>query len=140
MLKTFALIFGIAFLVMGVAGFVPGLTPAGAVQPPAPLTMNHGEGMLFGLFPVNTLHNLAHVLFGVWGLLSAKSVGAARGYFRGVAIGYGLLAILGLIPATQTLFGLVPLHGNDVWLHAVLALAGAYFGFIHRERVTDTRR
>jgi len=139
MLKTFALIFGIIFLAVGAAGFIPGLHQPGAVQPPAELTMNHGEAMLLGLFPVNTLHNIAHLLFGVWGLLSARSVGAARGYFRGVAIGYGLLTILGLIPATQTLFGLVPLHGNDIWLHAVLALAGAYFGFIHRERAIDAR-
>jgi hypothetical protein len=138
MLKTFALIFGIVFLAIGVAGFFV-LNPAGPGSTGHTLTMNHGEGVLLGLFPVNTLHNAAHLLFGVWGLLGAASVGAARGYFRGVAIGYGLLTILGLIPQTNTLFGLVPLHGNDIWLHAVLALAGVYFGFIHRERTVDVR-
>jgi hypothetical protein len=56
-----------------------------------------------------------------------------------VAIGYGLLTILGLIPQTNTFFGLIPLHGNDVWLHAVLALVGAYLGFMHRERSVDVR-
>ena len=138
MLKTFSLIFGIVFLAVGILGFFV-LDPAGPGSTGGNLTMNHGEGVLLGLFPVNTLHNVAHLLFGVWGLLSAGSVGAARGYFRGVAIGYGLLTILGLIPQTSTLFGLLPLHGNDVWLHAVLALAGVYFGFIHRERVADVR-
>ncbi len=138
MLKTFALIFGVVFLAVGIAGFFL-LDPAGPGSTGHNLTMNHGEGVLLGLFPVNTLHNVAHLLFGVWGLLSAGSVGAARGYFRGVAIGYGLLTVLGLIPQTQTLFGLVPLHGHDVWLHAVLALAGVYFGFIHRERANDVR-
>jgi hypothetical protein len=137
MLKTFALIFGIVFLAVGAAGFIPGLHTAQSVHPE--LTMNHGEGLVLGLFPVNTLHNAAHLLFGVWGLLSAGSVGAARGYFRGVAIGYGLLTILGLIPQTQTLFGLMPIHGNDVWLHAALALVGAYLGFMHRERTVDVR-
>lgn len=135
MLKTFALIFGVVFLAVGAAGFIPAL-----VQPPAgghELAVEHGHGMLLGLFPVNTVHNIAHLLFGAWGLLSAGSAGAARGYFRGVAIIYGLLTVLGLIPATATLFGLMPIDGNDVWLHLVLALAGVYFGFIHRERVAE---
>jgi hypothetical protein len=138
MLKTLALIFGVVFLAIGVAGFFV-LNPAGPGSTGGNLTMNHGEGVLLGLFPVNTLHNAAHVLFGLWGLAASRTVGSARGYFRGVAIGYGLLTILGLIPQTNTFFGLIPLHGNDVWLHAVLALVGAYLGFMHRERSVDVR-
>jgi hypothetical protein len=56
-----------------------------------------------------------------------------------VAIAYGLLIVLGLLPQTNTLFGFVPLHGNDVWLHILLAVPAAYFGFVHRERVADAR-
>ena len=138
MLKTLALVFGVVFLAIGVAGFFV-LNPAGPGSTGGNLTMNHGEGVLLGLFPVNTLHNAAHVLFGLWGLAASRTVGSARGYFRGVAIGYGLLTILGLIPQTNTFFGLIPLHGNDVWLHAVLALVGAYLGFMHRERSVDVR-
>ena len=52
-----------------------------------------------------------------------------RTYGKIVAIFYGLLVVLGLIPATNTLFGLVPIYGNDVWLHLVLGAIGAYFGF-----------
>lgn len=139
MLKTLAMIFGVVFLAIGAAGFIPGMVHEPMTPAAAELTMRNGEGNLLGIFPVNLLHNVAHLLFGIWGLLAARTVGSARGYFRGVAIGYGLLTVLGLIPQTQTLFGLVPLHGNDVWLHAVLALAGAYLGFVHRERSTDVR-
>jgi hypothetical protein len=46
--------------------------------------------------------------------------------------------VMGLIPLTATTFGLVPLYGNDIWLHALLALVAGYFGFVHREAVTDT--
>jgi hypothetical protein len=53
-------------------------------------------------------------------------------YARDVALIYALLTILGLIPATSTTFGLVPIYGNDVWLHAVLAAVAAYFGFVHK--------
>ena len=128
--RTFALLFGVIFLAVGALGFVPAaVTPS--PHPPG-MTMHQGYGLLLGLFPVNLLHNVVHLLFGAWGVLS-RSAGAARNYFRGLAIIYALLAVMGLIPATQLTFGLIPLHGNDVWLHAVLALAGAYFGWIHRE-------
>jgi hypothetical protein len=136
MLKTFALIWGVLFLAAGAGGFIPALSPP-ATHPG--LTMEHGSAMALGLFPVNTLHNVVHLLFGVWGLLAARSVGASRGYARAVAIAYGLLIILGLLPQTNNMFGLVPLHGNDVWLHVALAVPAAYFGFIHRERAVDVR-
>jgi hypothetical protein len=38
-----------------------------------------------------------------------------------------------LIPPLDTLFGLTPLFGNDIWLHAALAVIAAYFGFVHRD-------
>jgi hypothetical protein len=77
------------------------------------------------------LHNLVHVAFGVWGLVAAGSFGRARTYFRGVGVAYALLTVMGLLPAPfNTTFGLVPIHGHDVWLHAVLGLAGLYLGFV----------
>jgi hypothetical protein len=130
-IRTMALLFGVVFLAVGALGFVPGaFTPT---EHPPGMTMTQGYGMLLGLFAVNLLHNVAHLLFGVWGVLSRGSVGAARNYFRGVAVIYALLTVMGLIAATSTTFGLIPLHGNNVWLHGVLALVGAYFGWMHRE-------
>jgi hypothetical protein len=85
--------------------------------------------MLLGLFPVNTVHNIVHILLGLWGLLAGGTATSAIGYFKALTVIYALLAVLGLIPATQDLFGLAPIHGNDVWLHGILALAAAYFGF-----------
>ena len=83
------------------------------------------------MFPINTLHNLVHLLFGVLGLAAARGAPtSARGSFRLVAIAYGLLVVLGVIPATQTTFGLVPIWGPDVWLHAILAAGAAYFAFL----------
>ena len=46
-----------------------------------------------------------------------------------MAVSYALLTVLGLISATNTAFGLVPIWGLDVWLHGLLAVAAAYFGF-----------
>lgn len=139
MLKTMALIFGVVFILVGAAGFIPSLVYQPITPHEGTLSMHQGSGNLLGLFPVNLLHNIVHLLFGIIGLAASRSEGGARGYFKFLFVAYALLAILGLIPAAQTLFGLVPLHGNDVWLHLVLALAGLYFGFIHKERAADLR-
>ena len=47
--------------------------------------------------------------------------------FLGVWLGF--LAVLGCIPIANTLFGLMPIYGNDVWLHLATAIPAAYFGF-----------
>ncbi|HEX6377042.1 MAG TPA: DUF4383 domain-containing protein [Allosphingosinicella sp.] len=133
--RTFALIFGIVFLIVGAGGFIPGILQPGT--PEAGLTQTHGYGHELGLFPVNTLHNIIHLLFGIWGLLAYRSYAGARTYFRCVAVIYGLLTILGLLPQTNTTFGLVPIYGNDVWLHALLALVAAYFGWVNRDTAGD---
>ena len=133
--QTFARIWGILFLIVGAAGFVPGLT---SEHYHPDVTLDAGLGLELGLFPVNVLHNVVHLLFGVWGLLAARSMSAASTYGKVVAVSYGLLAIFGLIPAAKlwTTFGLIPLYGHDVWLHALLAAPAVYYGFAPHDRVT----
>jgi acyl-CoA synthetase (NDP forming) len=53
-------------------------------------------------------------------------------YARIVAVSYGLLTVMGLIPGLNTTFGLVPIYGADVALHGVIAAVSAYFGFAVR--------
>jgi hypothetical protein len=131
-LRRFALVFGIVFLLVGVAGFIPGVT-----QPHdhPNVMLKAGMGLVLGLFPVNVLHNAAHLLFGAWGLAASRSDGAASTYGKVVFIAYAVLTVMGLIPAMNlnTAFGFVPLYGHDIWLHAGLALVGGYFGFMHRQ-------
>ena len=126
--RRFAMIAGIIYLIVGIAGFLPPLlTPPGADA--ANLRIDTLHGNLLGLFPVNILHNLVHVAIGVWGIAAARSMGGAVGFSKGLAVLYAVLAIMGLIPGLNTMFGLVPLHSHDVWLHAGTALVAAYFGF-----------
>jgi hypothetical protein len=136
--RKFALVWGILFLVVALGGFVPGM-----LQPPAPgdpdLAVDSMHGRALGLFPVNILHNLVHLVFGLWGIIASRSFDQARNYAKAVAIIYAVFIVMGLIPGLNTTFGLVPLHGNDVWLHALLAIPAAYFGFVHRDRVADGR-
>jgi hypothetical protein len=134
-LRSFSILYGVVFLLAGAAGFLPGLSPE-HVHPG--LTVTAGSRLALGLFPVNVLHNLVHLAFGVWGIVAARTIGAARLYAQGVAIIYAVLMVLGLVPGASALFGLVPLYGNDIWLHALLAIVAGYFGFVHRERTTFT--
>lgn len=131
--RYFALIAGIIYLLVGIMGFVPGLLHP--VDHPG-MMMNSFEGNLLGIFPVNLLHNLVHLVVGALGVASYRSFNGSRTFARGLAIFYGLLAIMGLIPGLNTTFGLIPIFGNDVWLHALTALVSAYFGFVDREAMS----
>lgn len=127
-LRAVSLIFGVLFVFAGIAGFVPGLTSP--MPPGAPrLVIDHGHGLALGLLPVNTLHNLVHLLFGAMGLAAYGGMLSSRLYLQIVAVAYGLLAVMGLVPGLNTVFGLVPIYGNDVWFHVLLAVPAAYFGF-----------
>jgi hypothetical protein len=134
-IRYFALTLGILFLLIGIAAFVPGLV---AMDGHDLRVHGPGTGYLLGLFHVNVLHNLVHLLFGVWGIAAYRRLDASRLYARAVAVSYLVLAVIGIVPNAQinTLFGLVPIHGHDVWLHLVIAAAAAYFGWA---RVPETR-
>jgi hypothetical protein len=127
--RSFALVLGVGFVIAGIAGFFP--TPA---VPPPDLTQTHGFGHALGILPVNTLHNIVHLLFGLLGIAASRgAIMGPKSFAQMVAVVYGLLVVLGLIPQTNTTFGLIPIYGADVWLHAIIAAASAYFGFVSRD-------
>ncbi|NHC33767.1 DUF4383 domain-containing protein [Scytonema millei] len=138
--QYFALITGIIFLLVGVMGFIPGFVqaPTGTADAVG-LAFTSGYGDLLGLFPINVLHNIVHLLVGILGIVASVSLGSSRLYSGGLAIFYGLLTIMGLIPATQATLGLIPIFGNNVWLHAVTAAIATYFGFIATPDLLELR-
>jgi hypothetical protein len=125
MTQMAARVFGVVFLLVGILGLVTtplSLTPA----------------LLLGLFPVNVLHNLVHLAFGGWGLLASSTARHATAYCRIGGIAYLALAVVGLL--TPTGFGLVPLGGHDIWLHALLGAILAAVGFSDRSGPAAIRR
>ena len=136
-IRTFALIYGVAFLLVGILGFVPGINQMHEGDPSLVLN-GYGTGHLLGLFHVNLVHNLVHIAFGVWGLAVFRDATGARLYARGVAVIYLVLGVAGLIPKLNLLFGLCPIEGNDVWLHLLLGGVAAYFGFAASESSGST--
>jgi hypothetical protein len=133
---TFALIFGIAYLGAGLLGLIPAaLMPPPADAPPTTFALMYGY--LLGLFPVNILHSAVHIAIGAWGLMAWRGTASPHVFARSLALFYGVLAVMGLIPGMNTLFGMLPMHGHDVWLHAGSAIVAAYFGWrseVHMER------
>ena len=126
--QRFALIAGLVYLLIGIAGFFPSLLSA--PDSTHPLSVRALNGELFGLFPVNLAHTLVHLAIGVWGLLVTRaSADAGTFYARVLAIIFAVLAVMGLFPRLDTVFGLLPLHGHDIWLHAGTAAVAAYIGW-----------
>ena len=111
--QTIAGIFGAVFVAVALLGFITGGMSMDAHMSSAT--------KLVGLFPVNAVHNGVHLLFGVWGLFAAKTAGSARKYCLLSGAIYLVLAGVGFV--LPEAFGLVPIGGNDITLHAVLGIA-----------------
>ena len=137
--RYFALVIGFLYLAGGIIGFLPGLTQSPPADAPH-LTVEAGYGYLLGLFPINAFHNLVHLAIGGWGLMASRGFVAARLFARGLAVVYGVLTVMGLLPGWNTAFGFIPLFGHDVWLHGVTTLVAFYFGFSAPAEITWVRR
>lgn len=125
-----AAVFGAVFLLVGIAGFFTTGMSMHADMETAP--------RLFGLFPVNALHNVVHLLFGVWGLAASRSFGGARSYAQITGVAYLALAVLGFI--VPEFFGIMPIGGNDIWLHLLIGAVLTAVGFGARAPEAATTR
>ncbi|NMG11563.1 DUF4383 domain-containing protein [Brasilonema sp. UFV-L1] len=139
-----ALIIGILFLILGIAGFIPALVSLpGTTASYVPIDATKsayamGFGYVFGLFPTNFLHNIVHCAVGLFGITSYNSTSSARIFNRSFAVAYTFLSIMGLLPLAKTTFGLMPLFGNNVWLNALTASVTAYYGIVIPAKVRGT--
>lgn len=139
-LRRAAVVVSVAFLLVGIAGFVPGITThVGDLD-----FAGHDSGaQLLGVFGVSVLHNLVHLLFGVVGLaLSRTAVGARRFLIWGGAI-YLLLTVYGALIDRDSSANFIPVDEADNWLHLGLgaAMVGLGFALSQHDRIetTETR-
>ena len=129
--QNVARLVGIVFLLVGIAGFVPGITTH--LYDGLDFAGNDGNAELLGIFQVSVLHNIVHGLFGIAGLALAKTAAGARKYLIGGGAIYVLLALVQVIGAGDW----VPLVGPDLWLHLALGVGMIGLGVaLTRERVT----
>ena len=118
MIKKLAIIIGAVFLLIGILGFIPGLTPANA----------EGERHLLGIFEVDTIHNIVHVLSGAAAIIAGlASAYASRLYFKIFGAVYALVTLVGMVSGSA--LGLFQVNGPDNFLHLALAIALLAIGF-----------
>jgi len=114
---------GVVFLLVGVAGFIPGITTN--LYDGLEFAGDNGNAKVIGLFEVSVLHNIVHGLFGLAGLALAKTASGARTYLIGGGAIYVLLALIQAIGAGDW----VPLVGADLWLHLALGVGMIGLGY-----------
>ena len=115
--QTVARLVGIVFLLVGIAGFIPGITTN--LYEGLEFAGRDGNAELLGIFEVSILHNIVHALFGIAGLALAKTASGARTFMIGGGAIYVALWLLGIVGGANW----IPSNSADNWLH--LALGGA---------------
>lgn len=125
-----------AFILVGVLGFIPGITTNYDQMEIA----GHESGAeLLGIFQVSILHNLVHLGFGLAGLALARSWSGARNFLVGGGILYFLVFVYGLVIDKQTDANFLPVNSADDWLHLVLSAGMVLLGGLFtRDRPATT--
>jgi Domain of unknown function (DUF4383) len=122
-LQSAAALVGAVFLLVGILGFIPGITTHYGDMSFA----GHGsDAKLLGIFQVSILHNIVHLLFGIVGIALAKTWDGARNFLIGGGAVYLLLWLLGIIGAGDW----IPVNTADNWLHFVLGLGMIGAGYV----------
>jgi arginine exporter protein ArgO len=114
-----AMAVGAVFLLVGILGFIPGITTN---YDQLSFAGHDSEAMLFGIFQVSILHNVVHLLFGVLGLALARTPGQARNYLLWGGVVYLVLWLYGLIIDHDSSANFVPVNNADNWLHLLLGI------------------
>jgi Domain of unknown function (DUF4383) len=126
-LQTASAAVGATFLLVGILGFVPGVTS----NYDAMTFAGHESGAeLLGIFGVSILHNLVHLLFGVAGLAMARTWSGARTFLLGGGVIYLVLWLYGLLIDLGSSANFVPVNDADNWLHLLLGAGMVALGLL----------
>lgn len=121
--QTLAWIFAAVFILIGILGFIPGLTE---------------DGYLLGVFEVDALHNIIHLLSGVLaGAAAIVSAAYARLYFKAFGVIYAVVALLGLVQ--NSVLGLIYVNTADNILHLVIAASAVWIGFVMKSEMSHVQ-
>jgi hypothetical protein len=135
-LQIAALAVGAVFLLVGILGFIPGITTNfGDMN----FIGHDSEAKLLGIFQVNVVHNIVHLLFGVLGLAAARAWESSRLYLLGGGAVYLALWLYGLVIDLGSTANFVSLNTADNWLHLFLGVGMMGLGAVLGRSTTRTR-
>ena len=134
-MQKVATVVAAVFLLVGVLGFIPGITTDYDTMT---FASHDSHAKLLGIFEVSVLHNVVHLLFGVVGLLLARTWNGARSFLIGGGIIYLVLWVYGLVVDKESAANFVPVNNADNWLHLLLGLGMVALG-LALGRSDDTR-
>ncbi len=126
---------GATFLLVGILGFIPGIT---ADYGQLKLAGHESDAKLLGLFEVSVLHNVVHLLFGVVGIVAARSVPRAKAFLIGGGALYVGLWLYGLVIGDHSTANFIPVNTADDWLHFGLGI-GMIGAAVITGKMSDTR-
>ncbi|SFC76503.1 protein of unknown function [Nocardioides terrae] len=136
-IQTAATVVAAVFLLVGVLGFIPGIT---SHYGDMTFAGHDSDAKLLGIFQVSILHNIVHLLFGIAGLAMARTWSGARGYLIGGGVIYLVLFLYGVIIDRGTGANFVPVNSADNWLHLLLGVGMIALGFVlGRDTVARSR-
>ncbi|HEX6518052.1 MAG TPA: DUF4383 domain-containing protein [Nocardioidaceae bacterium] len=123
--RTAALATAAVFTLVGVLGFIPGVTTS---YDQMTFAGHESEAAIFGVFQVSILHNIVHLLFGIGGFLLARTEAGARIFLVGGGAIYLALWIYGLVIDQESSVNFVPVNTADNWLHLGLGVGMVLMG------------
>ena len=120
-----ALLVGVVFLLVGILGFIPGIT---SHYSDLKFAGHNSDAKLLGIFETSILHNIVHLLFGVAGIAMSRTWEGARTFLIGGGLIYGVLFVYGAIFHGEKGSNWIPVNWADNILHLLLAGAMILLG------------
>ena len=133
LVQTAALAVAAVFALVGILGFIPGITTDYSTMA---FAGHESEAKLLGIFQVSILHNIVHLLFGIAGFVMARTISGARTYLIGGGAIYLVLWLYGLVVGQDSAANFVPVNTADDWLHLFLGLGMIALGFLTTRATT----
>jgi hypothetical protein len=124
-IQSVAMLMGVLFVVVGILGFIPGITTS---YDELKFAGHNSDAQLFGVFATSILHNIVHMLFGIAGIALARTIDGARTYLTGGGLIYLVLFAYGAIWHGETGTNWIPVNWADNILHLALGAGMVVIG------------